>query len=111
MHPIVALIPLMSYSVVDGMTLRSGPVDYVLWGIKAPSAEAPGGAAARGVLQAIAGNQPLTCESKGTTEDNRPLVMCFRPDGIDIACEMLRSGHAQELGDISDGHYSDCRPE
>lgn len=110
MNPVVALIPLFAYSVVDGATLRQGAADYRLWGITVPGLHAQGGAEAQAALADLLRGQPLTCQVQrdAASGPDIPAVRCFPRDGTDIACEMVRLGHARP---VSGGHYEDCLRE
>ena len=99
MKPVIALIPLFAYSVTDGVTLEQGEGAYVLWGIELVAGQRAG---AQQALERITGGRPLMCQSHGDT------VQCFLPDGADVACEMVRTGHARDLSAITGGLYADC---
>ncbi|QEU08693.1 thermonuclease family protein [Paracoccus yeei] len=84
---------------IDGDTLRldspGKDLRLRLWGINAPEAKAPGGGGATRALTRIVADRTLACDLKDVDRYGRPVVRC-EAEGRDIACEMVRMGHATD---------------
>ena len=106
---LATLIALTSYSITDGDTIRSGDLRLRIWGIDAPEKGRPGGQAATEALTGITAGQPLACEEMDVDRYGRTLARCILPDGRDIACEMVKAGHAWDWPKYSGGYYAACR--
>lgn len=100
---------------------RSSKCDHAcvrvrLCGIDAPELNRPGGGDAACKLTVLAGGQ-VTCIAvgDGTTCDGRSqrfnrdrvVAQCFSGNA-DIACELVKSGHARDWPKYSGGHYARC---
>ena len=100
-------------SVIDGDTLRPGSERVRLWGIDAPEAATPTGAAATRHLSALVGAPPpgaLTCTRLYLDRHGHTVAQCVRPDGMDLACATVRAGHARDWPRYSGGRYRGCAP-
>lgn len=93
--------------VVDGDTIH-GPDKVRIWGLDAAEMRDPGGPAARRGMQALTSGQRVECVGKYRDRYGRLVAQCFLPDGSDLACEMIRHGHAVEYRRYSGGFYRDC---
>lgn len=93
--------------VIDGMTLAGDP-NIRIWGIDAPEADEPGGAEATARLSDLLSGESLTCEEKDAEISGHMVAQCFMSDGRDIACEMVKTGHARDWPKHSKGHYASC---
>ncbi len=98
---------------IDGDTIRlDSPgknLRFRLWGIDAPEVQAPDGLrASRALAQLIAG-QTLICALMDVDPYGRPVVRCGTAIVPDIACELVRLGHARDWPKFSGGAYSECR--
>ena len=99
--------------VTDGDTLWVGDERVRLWGIDAPEADTPEGTAATRHLSALVGSLPpgaLACTRLYLDHHGRTVARCLKPDGMDLACAMVRAGHVREWPRYSGGHYRDCAP-
>ena len=94
--------------VIDGDTLRGEP-NIRIWGIDAPEKGEPGGTEATAYLSKLLTDESLTCEEKGTDRFGRIVAQCFLDDGRDIACELVKAGHARDWPKYSKGHYARCQ--
>ena len=103
-----AVFIITAFFVVDGDTLETGNQKIRLWGIDAPEAKRPGGESAKRALIAIIDGNPLTCEKVDVDRYGRTVARCDLPDGTDIACALVASGHAKDWPRYSAGHYADC---
>ena len=104
-----ALFVLTSYSITDGDTIRSGDLRVRIWGIDAPEPGKPGGQASTEALTMLTSGQKLTCEEMDVDRYGRTVARCRLPDGRDIACEMVKMGHAWDWPKYSGGYYAPCR--
>ncbi|MBU2941436.1 thermonuclease family protein [Shimia thalassica] len=102
------LIILATYSITDGDTLRSEELRLRLWGIDAPEPNKPGGQVAKEALANITRGLQLTCNQVDLDRYGRVVAQCLLPDGVDIACELVKAGHARDWPRYSRGFYSDC---
>jgi endonuclease YncB( thermonuclease family) len=109
METLALILTLTAYSVTDGDTLRAGEVRIRLWGIDAPEPGEPGGHAAAAALEALTGGRVLRCEALDRDRWGRVVARCRLPDGRDLACEMVRAGHARDWPRYSGGAYAGCR--
>ncbi|WP_136652437.1 thermonuclease family protein [Paracoccus aeridis] len=109
----LAAICLTGAVAIDGDTLRldapGKDLRLRLWGISAPELREQGGAAAQDALARLVNGQMLTCDLMDVDRYSRPVVRCALPDGADVACEMVRSGHAADWPRYSRGAYGGCR--
>lgn len=99
-------IALSAVSITDGDTFRIGDTRYRLWGIDAPEARDPGGAAATRHLGAIMRGR-IACEVMDVDRYSRPVVRC-EAGGADLACKMVAAGHARDWPRYSGGYYRSC---
>lgn len=93
-----------AHSVYDGDTFWIDDTKIRLWGINSPERFKPGGLEAKNALIRIIGDRPLTCEKRGKSYD-RIVMRCKIVGGPDIACEMIRQGHAVDWKKYSGGYY------
>lgn len=96
---------------IDGDTLRldspGKDLRLRLWGINAPEAKAPGGVGAIRALPRIVADRTLACDLKDVDRYGRPVVRC-EVEGRDIACDLVRMGHATDWPLYSMGAYARC---
>lgn len=96
---------------IDGDTLRlDGPgkdLRLRLWGINAPEAGTPGGPEATDALARLVAGRVLACDLKDVDRYGRPVVRC-EAEGRDIACDLVRTGHATDWPRYSKGAYAGC---
>lgn len=110
METLALILTLAAYAVTDGDTLKSGGVGVRLWGIDAAEMSAPAGPAARAALGRLTGGATLRCEVRDIDRYRRIVARCALPDGRDLACEMVRAGHARDWPRYSGGAYAGCAP-
>lgn len=91
--------------VVDGDTLRCGELRIRLWGIDAPERDTPAGPPSTRALAQIIDGGTITCEHKDIDRYGRTVALC-RLNGVDIAAEMVRQGHAKDYPRYSGGYYA-----
>lgn len=92
----------------DGDTILGGKNRIRIWGIDAPELSDRGGEASRDFLRALVAGKPLTCEVLDRDRYGRRVARCILPDGRDLACEMVRAGHAMDWPRYSRGAYGGC---
>lgn len=98
-----------AYSVIDGDTLRVTDAPNIrIWGIDAPEMDTPAGPAARDAMDAIAAGRDLTCAVRDVDRYGRIVARCFEPGGADLACALVRTGHAHDWPRYSGGFYGEC---
>ena len=95
----------------DGDTILRGPDRIRISGIDAPELSDPGGVESRDYLRAIVAGYALACDDLGRDRYGRRVGRCYLPGGEDIACLMIRAGHAVELPRYSGGRYRGCGRE
>ena len=107
--------------VVDGDTIRcSGMMASVrIWGIDAPDwhcgarrycrEDQPAAHAAREHLKEMIYKRMLSCVTVGVDRYKRIVARCTL-NGVDIACAMVRAGHAKDMPRYSKGYYARCSP-
>ena len=98
-------------SVTDGDTFRTDEGDRVrLWGIDAPEITTPRGVEAKRTLENILAREGslLTCYVMGYDNYQRTVARCETGYGMDIGCELIRRGAAEEWEYYSRGEYADC---
>lgn len=106
-----AVCVLFVSTAIDGYTLRSQPdPDIRLWGIDAPGHDDVGGPAATAALTELIAGQVLICQIKDVDDLGRTVAKCFLPGRRDLACEMVRLGHARDWPRYSGGAYAGCEP-
>lgn len=99
-----------SPGVTDGDTIRCGGERVRIWGLDAPERDTPVGPAATRALAGLTRGQVVTCtQHQASRSHGRLVARCVLPDGRDLACEMIRSGAAQEWVRFSRGAYRGCR--
>lgn len=104
---------------VDGDSLIVGLARIRLFGIDAPEGRQPCrdaqrrsyacGEEARRALAAAIGNRPVACTPVGLSHD-RSVALCT-VEGRDLSEAMVRSGHALELRQHSQGRYAAAERE
>lgn len=105
----------LAQQVIDGETLRIAGVQYQLCGIDAPERKRPGSHEATVYLRTFIAGKQIHCVPVGQgtpcddrskpTNDGRIVAQCFA-DKVDLAAEMVRSGHAKDWPKFSGGYYS-----
>lgn len=91
----VILIYPLEIVVVDGDTLKAGPMRFRLFGIDAPESSQPGGKAARDQLKhLVATGTMITCRLWGQDHYKRHLATCYNLAGHDLNWKMVESGNA-----------------
>ena len=97
--------------VTDGDTLRFSDQRVRIWGIDAPETNTRAGKAARGALIEIIDNRSVRCEDTGQRSESRNVerivARCYI-GSMDIACELVRLGHAKDWPKYSGGAYREC---
>lgn len=97
---------------IDGDTVRlDSPgknLRFRIWGINAPEIKDPGGKDASRALARLVAGQTLSCDLMDVDRYGRPVVRCSTPKNRDIACEMVRQGHAVDVPRYSKGAYKSC---
>lgn len=106
-----ALLILSAFSITDGDTFRSGDLRIRLWGIDAPELKDHGGPEARQALADLTVGQPLVCDVVNVGKYGRMIAKCRLPGGADLACEMVKAGHAIDWPKYSGGAYAGCEKE
>jgi endonuclease YncB( thermonuclease family) len=91
--------------VIDATTLRCDGRELRLWGIAAP-AGADAGAAARRRLAELTRGREVRCDIMGD-EGGRTTAKCTAGD-TDLACALIRGGHATEVVAQTRGAYAQC---
>ena len=97
---------------IDGDTLRldspGRDLRLRLWGIDAPEIKAAGGIEASRALSRLVKGRTLACELMDVDRYGRPVVRCSTEAVGDLACELVRQGHARDWPRFSKGAYADC---
>lgn len=100
--------------VADGDTIHLGEDRIRLWGIDAPELDTPEGEVAREYLRLLLDPlevEMLRCQLLYEDRYGRSVARCVMPDDTDLACEMVRAGHARDWPRYSDGYYTRCEPD
>lgn len=105
-----AFILLLSAWAVDGDTLTAGGQAVRLWGIDAPEIDRRAGRRAAEHLRQLTQDAELTCRIKDVDSYDRIVAQCFDAQGRDLACLMVRAGHADDWPRFSGGYYEACEP-
>lgn len=105
---LAAVILSATIHVHDGDTIGRGPDRIRLWGIDAPELKASGGIASRDFLRRMISGRALSCDMIERDRYGRRVMRCALPNGTDIACKLLRSGHVVEWLKYSGGYYRRC---
>jgi len=105
---ISAMLIVTTITVTDGDTLRSGDLRIRLWGIDAPELKDDGGPEAKQALADLTNGQPLVCDVVDVGKYGRMIGRCRLPGGADLACEMVKAGHASDWPKYSSGIYAGC---
>ena len=99
--------------IIDGDSFWLEDTEIRLWGIDAPEWNAEGGNASevflRGILSGVS-SQQLACEQLYRDRYERSVARCILPDGHDLACLLVRAGHAVDWPRYSGGYYRRCDP-
>lgn len=97
---------------IDGDTIRlDSPgknLRFRIWGIDAPEIKEAGGIESSRALSALVSNRPLSCDLMDVDRYGRPVVRCGTAEIEDIACELVKQGHAEDWPQYSGGRYADC---
>lgn len=91
--------------VIDGDTIELAGKRVRLWGIDAPEAAQPGGAAATAQLQLLISNEPVTCHQRDTDHYRRIVALC-EAGGRPLNSWMVKSGNAVDYVRFSLGAFS-----
>lgn len=101
--------------VIDGNTLRLAGLKYQLCGINVPAPDQPGGPEATAYLRHLIAGKSIRCTPVGqgtpcdghskVKNEDRVVAQCF-VGKVDLAAEMVRSGHAKDWPKFSGGYYS-----
>lgn len=100
--------------VSDGDTFWMGDDRIRLWGIDAPEWDTVAGRVAETFLRnQLAGldASDLRCERRYRDPYERWVAQCFLPSGEDLACVLVRAGHARDWPKYSSGYYQRCKPD
>jgi endonuclease YncB( thermonuclease family) len=107
--------------VVDGDTIRCADMvaPLRLWGVDAPdwncrgrrhcTADQPRAHAAREFVIGLVRGKRLICEGRDVDRYGRLVASCTLA-GADVACLIVRAGHAVDMPRYSGGAYRGCRP-
>jgi len=95
----------------DGDGVLFGRIEIRLNGIAAPednhTKREPGGPEATANLARLVNGLRLRCDLDGSlASSNRPVGVCFKPDGSDIGEHQVRAGHARDCPAFSKGRYA-----
>lgn len=91
--------------VIDGDTLEIDGLSIRLEGLDAPELGTDAGVIAARTLQALVGNDAITCRLTGEVSYDREIAICFL-DGRDIAAELVAAGVALDCPRYSGGRYA-----
>lgn len=81
--------------VIDGDTLRAGPMRLRLAGIDAPEMSQPGGKEARAALKDLVANgSMITCRLWSRDRYQRHLATCYNIGGDDFNWKLVEGGYA-----------------
>lgn len=98
---------------IDGDTVRldspGANLRLRIWGIDAPEIKDPGGVEASSALARLVAGETLACDLMDVDRYGRPVVRCGTAHVADVACELVRQGHANDWPRYSGGRYADCR--
>lgn len=104
-----AALCLLGALAVDGDTIKHRPDPNIrIFGIDAPEMRDPGGPQAKAALSEMIAGQELSCTPRYFDKYDRLVAVCLLPDGRDIACEMVKAGHAHDWEKYSGGRYREC---
>ena len=79
----------------DGDTIVVTDVPVRLEGLHCPELKAPGGQAAKQLMQAVVDSGPaITCQLSGAKSYDREIGYC-QASGVDLGIIMIQSGHCQ----------------
>ena len=96
---------------VDGDTFDAGSPwlqRYRVWGANTPERGEPGFDAATEALRDLTKGGIVCRQAQASQTYGRDVVQCWNGQGQDIACELIRSGHAEEVLRYSGGYYRGC---
>lgn len=97
---------------IDVDTIRAGGggkgLSLRLWGIDAPEFGDADGVEATQSLEALIAGHTLQCEIKDVDHYGRLVVRCATSAIPDIACAMVRAGHAKDWPGYRQGVYVNC---
>ena len=107
--PCLAALCLIGAVAIDGDTLRptAGP-NVRIMGIDSVERGDPGYIPAREAMAALIAGQELACEPLYLDRFGRQVARCHLPDGRDLACAMVATGHARDWPKYSGGAYAEC---
>lgn len=107
--PCLAALCLIGAIAIDGDTLRptSGP-NVRIMGIDSVERGNPDYIPAREAMAALIDGRELACEPLYLDRYGRQVARCFLPDGRDLACAMVATGHARDWPKYSGGAYAEC---
>jgi len=101
----------LTFTVVDGDTIKHDGERIRLWGINAEERHTPAGKEATRALKDITEGNSLVCVARDRDRYGRIVAMCYLDHGKwasvenDIACLMVRAARAKEAPKFSGGYY------
>lgn len=107
----LAALCLIGALAIDGDTLRPphGP-NVRIMGIDSVEKGKPGYEAAGDAMAVLIAGQELSCEPLYLDRYGRQVARCHLPDGRDLACAMVGTGHARDWPKYSGGAYAGYEP-
>jgi endonuclease YncB( thermonuclease family) len=97
-----------SPGVVDGDTLRCNGERIRIWGVQAPERADPAGPASTRAMAALVRGRSVRCEGRDIDRYRRLVARCF-VGSVDLAAEMVGTGHAKDWPRYSRGFYGRAR--
>ncbi len=102
-----AILICLSLFVTDGDTIRCNDTKVRIWGIDSPEMSELAGHRARRHMIELTRGQRVTCHPRGHDRYRRTVARCF-VGKTDLACAMVRAGHARDWPRYSRGFYARC---
>jgi endonuclease YncB( thermonuclease family) len=93
--------------IVDGDTFHLQGEKIRLWGVDAPEISTQAGVDAKDYLSYLLSSGEVLCLPVDTDKYSRTVAQCWVGE-TDVACEMVKAGHAVDWPYFSHGHYKEC---